>query len=208
MKMPSTCGWFLLLLLVLKRSSSLAPRIVWFRDHALRTLDNESLTAAVEKPTIPVFLWNGSRTSKGGTASDVFLSRALESLNQTLSGRLIVGMIKEDTPGAFVQELAYMSQQTTATEIYYMQSPYRQDEDDISSLMKQHGLGPNGYSGTNLMDYRKHPAPPLIPFVDYVRHTLDGNPPPVPLSQPSLDSILSPKAISIVQNSVTIEELK
>lgn len=89
-------------------------KIVWFRPHAVRTLDNEALRVAVEEYSKSmvattndgiapapgslrfVFLWDRPlllktrQDSGGGTASDVFLVRALDALNQTLGGNLDV----------------------------------------------------------------------------------------------------------------------
>jgi deoxyribodipyrimidine photolyase len=85
-------------------------KIVWFRSHALRTRDNDALRTAIlevetrrtrsAKTTPPcefpvsnnpilrfVYLWDRP-VHQGGTASDVFVANTLNSLNQTLSGRL------------------------------------------------------------------------------------------------------------------------
>ena len=177
-------------------------RIHWIRPFALRVGDNEAFTSALQNlhEVIPVYLWDSSIGRTGGTASDVFLSHALASLNATLDGQLVIGCIDDpvttgrqssdaSTTETLVRELSYISKKSGATEVFYVESPHgaEDDEESLQNSMKRHGLVPRPFqSGCTLLDYRQNPPPweaiiarhpfrsPLIPFVDYVLDELNS----------------------------------
>ena len=187
--------------------------VVWFRDHCLRTLDNEALTAAVDADdtaVLPVFLWptrgDGSEQAAivdpttGGTAKDVFVAQALDQLNTTLNGELHVGLVADDSPSAIAAELNSICAAVGADAVYYPLTHSKDMEDELKTELDKCGIQPNTFGCSfSLLDYtyddatsvpwkdiiQSHPfRSPLIPFVDWLLDKLDECPPRKPLSRP------------------------
>ena len=186
--------------------------VVWLRDHCLRTLDNEALTAAVDADTsavVPVFLWptHGDGSSDavdpatGGTAKDVFVAHALDQLNSTLSGQLHVGLVADDSPSAIATELKSICGTVGADTIYYPLTHSKDMEGELKKDLDKCGIQTFGFgSSFSLLDYtyddatlvpwkkiiQSHPfRSPLIPFVDWLLGKLDQCPPRKPLPCPA-----------------------
>lgn len=162
---------------------------------------------------IPVFLWpknggtkscstdsaggqdrpsrGGSITMEktgGGTAKDVFVVNALQSLNATLNGNLSVGMV-ENTLHDTVRELTDICQRVNANKVYYLKSHKEKEESILEMKLKENGIVPVSFGGSfSLIDYTRHRVPwkeivmehpwrsPLIPFVEYVQKIMDEMP--------------------------------
>jgi len=161
---------------------------------------------------VPVYLWSSSSSTDetsddspvdvitGGTASDVFLANALNSLNQTLFGRLSVGLLIENVqPELCADELATICKNSGAFEIYYMESYDQEFETALREELTLRGIVPRSFrGGHSLMDYSRdkefppwkeiiseHPfRSPLIPFVDYLLRRLEQTPPASPKPEP------------------------
>ena len=182
--------------------------VVWFRDHCLRTLDNEALTAAVaddaNSAVVPVFLWHGDGSNAvdpatGGTAKDVFVAQALDQLNATLHGRLRVGLVEDDGP-SIAAELKSICGTVGADAVYYPLTHSKEVEDELKTELDKCGIQSIAFgSSFSLLDYtyddatsvpwkdiiENHPfRSPLIPFVDWLLNKLDECPPRKPLSRP------------------------
>ena len=165
------------------KSQTGKPIIVWFRDHALRVKDNESLTSAVQEaislsaPVMPVYLWTAPIDERtGGKAKDVFVAQALKGLNETLNGSLSLGLVVDDV----ATELIEICQRSSATQVFYLKSHNEHFESKLQGLLKEAGVTPRPFGGAfSLMDYSvknvpwkdiilEHPwRSPLIPFVHY-----------------------------------------
>ena len=220
-------------------------KVVWFRDHCLRVQDNEALTKAVKdalssngdragtddisaSPSIvPVFLWKGYNsnspvdTATGGTAKDVFVSYALQSLNASLHGKLNIGQLDNGNSDSMessiviADELASICTRVNADTIYYPLSHSKNAEDRLKSELEARGLTVRAFTNSySLLDYAhddtvsvpwkdiilQHPfRSPLIPFVDWLLQELkdDCRSPEVPLTKPErLDEVLLASAES------------
>ena len=223
-------------------SSSPSKKIVWFRDHALRINDNEALTAAVKESLtssssiLPVYLWTSSAEEKsqlgtgrpvdkstGGTARDVFVANALDSLNSTLGGTLSLGLVNDRTD--FAEELVEICRQAKADEVYYLKSHDAKVEDFVINKLCENGITPRPFGGAfSLIDYSQHDVPwkdiilehpwrsPLIPFVDYVLRQMEERPLKPALEAPEgLNKVLLPDvdvdSKSLVSNPYCLQEL-
>jgi len=219
-------------------STGTTARLVWFRDHSLRVRDNDALYHAVNSmknktSVVPVYIWNASDetddgspvdATTGGTASDVFLANALNGLNQTLFGKLSVGiLIGEIQPEMYAEELARTCKNIGASEVYYMESYDPEFETSLRELLIQHNLIPCSFrGGYTLIDYSReeelppwkeiisdHPfRSPLIPFVDYLLKRLKQTPPSLPKPEPAglQESIRSPIS-RVVTQPISIAKL-
>jgi deoxyribodipyrimidine photo-lyase len=183
------------------RSSLGATKIVWFRDHALRIHDNEAISAAVADSStsltktsiVPVYLWTtvGDESvdkKTGGTAKDVFVANALQSLNAALKGALVIGSVKikeqenKDINTNMINELIEVCRKSNAKEVYYLKSHHENKDDLVAQELTQNRIVPRAFGGSfSLINYSEHDVPwkdiiledpwrsPLIPFVDYVK---------------------------------------
>ena len=183
--------------------------VVWFRDHCLRTRDNEALTAAVTvaSKVVPIFLWPSHDDGKaavdpatGGTAKDVFVSCALDQLNSTLNGKLCVGLIADDSPSTIATELESICSAVGADTVYYPLTRSRDAEEELQRELFERKITPRTFgSSFSLLDYtfdkdvsvpwkdiiQSHPfRSPLIPFVDWLLSKLKECPPRKPLPRP------------------------
>lgn len=143
--------------------------VVWFRDHCLRTLDNEALTSAVDADTsaavVPVFLWptrgdgGGEQAAivdpaTGGTAKDVFVAQSLYQLNVTLHGKLRVGLVADDSPSAIAAELKSICGTVGADAVYYPLAHSKDMEVELKAELDKCGIQPNAFASSfSLLDY-------------------------------------------------------
>jgi len=195
-------------------AEALAPSstaVVWFRDHCLRTLDNEALGASVASgvtsAVVPVFLWPSHGGSKavvnpatGGTAKDVFVAHALDQLNATLDGSLRIGFVVDDSPSAIAAELKSICRSVEADTVYYPLSHSKKMEDKLHWELAKCGVQSKAFGTSfSLLDYTDDEdvsvpwkdiilshsfRSPLIPFVNWLLGKLDKCPPRKPLPRP------------------------
>ena len=158
-------------------------KIAWFRNHALRLNDNESLLAAIEEcnsetsTIVPVFLWekHSGDDGSGGTASELFTAHSLKSLSLRLDGKLGIGyvtsknsnsqqdrdvnQIVDDVALQLVKEIVSICEKNSANEIFYIRSSNVLLEERISNFLTQNGITPRTYGGCSLLDYTKEDVP-------------------------------------------------
>ena len=159
-------------------------KIAWFRNHALRINDNESLLAAIEEcnseisTIVPIFLWekHSEDDGSGGTASELFTAHSLKSLSLRLDGKLGIGcvttnkksnlqqdsdvhQIVDDTASQLVKEIVSICEKNSANEIFYIRSNNVMLEERISNFLIQNGIKPRTYGGCSLLDYTKEDVP-------------------------------------------------
>ena len=182
--------------------------VVWFRDHCLRTRDNEALAAAVaSKVVVPIFLWPSHDDGKaavdpatGGTAKDVFVTCAIDQLNSTLGGKLRVGLIADDSPSTIATELESICSAVGSDTVYYPLTHSSDTEEELQKEISVRKIMPKTFgSSFSLLDYtfdkdvsvpwkdiiQSHPfRSPLIPFVDWLLSKLEECPPRKPLPRP------------------------
>jgi deoxyribodipyrimidine photolyase len=129
----------------------------------------------------------------GGTAKDVFVANALQSLNNVLDNRLLIGGVKinkqDDTEIniKMIQELIRVCHKSNADSVYYLKSYHENKHDTIAKQLIQNGIKPRPFAGSfSLINYDEHNVPwedivlehpwrsPLIPFVEYVKEQMKG----------------------------------
>ncbi len=134
----------------------------------------------------------------GGTAKDVFVANALQSLNNALDNNLLIGSVKinnnhenENTEiinnnKIIIQELIQICHKSNADSVYYLKSHYENKHDTIADELIQNGIKPRPFDGSfSLINYAEHNVPwedivlehpwrsPLIPFVEYVKKQME-----------------------------------
>lgn len=158
-------------------------KIAWFRNHALRLNDNESLLAAIKECSspstiIPIYLWEKKQSDDqtGGTASVLFTAHALKSLSLQLEGKLGMGSIAttnqnlqsssgnanhivDEVASRLAKEIVAICEKNDSSEIFYIRSNNLLLEDKLSEFLVANGITPRSFGGCSLLDYTKENVP-------------------------------------------------
>ena len=111
----------------------LAKALRWFR-RDIRIYDNQALVKAcsLEKPVIPIFLWNEAEEGPlaAGGATKVWLEQALAVFSQTLFDKYDLKLIFRPT-SSYKSELLNIARETGAKTVIWtaLYEPYLVDRD-------------------------------------------------------------------------------
>lgn len=164
------------------------PIILWFRQD-LRLADNPALLAAVKtgQPILPVYILDDENAGdwKMGGASRFWLHHALESLNKTLGGNLLV---KKGNANNILNELIKV---TDSNAVYWNRcyEPWRIERDrQIKDNFKKRGLSVESFQASLLWEpweIKKGDGTPYKVFTPFYRNgCLKHSEPREPLPAP------------------------
>ena len=147
--------------------------IHWFR-RDLRVADNPSLAAACSHgEVIPVFILDPEFMDRPVTPRTHFLFAALRSLNESLSGSLVL------RTGAPAEVLSELARTTGATEVYCAKdfAPYgRRRDGEVAAALKEHGVKLRGIGSPYAVDpgvVLKDDGTPLAVFTPYFKRWMN-----------------------------------
>ncbi|MBI1328127.1 MAG: deoxyribodipyrimidine photo-lyase [Alphaproteobacteria bacterium] len=177
--------------------------ILWFRQD-LRLGDNPALVAAVKTgaPIIPLYILDDENANewKMGGASRFWLHHALESLNDTLGGKLV---IKKGNANKILDEII---KATDANAVYWNRcyEPWRTARDTkIKDNLKKSGLTIESFNGSLLWEpweIKKDDGTPYKVFTPFYRRgCLKHSEPREPLK--------APKKIDFAKHSIKNDTL-
>ena len=163
--------------------------LFWFRQD-LRLADNPGLAAAAaEGPVLPVYILDDANAEehKMGAASRVWLHHALDSLNASLNGKLII------LSGRAEEILPELMAASDSASIHWNRcyEPWRMARDSkIKAALRDRGLKVQSHAGSLLwepMEIAKPDGTPYKVFTPFYRRgCLTAQPPRRPLPAPQI----------------------